>query len=90
MCSSALRVSRTCRQRSDTKRDYKHVFVLRQKMGKYQKKAIGKISLILKIILPVTAKCCLFHDVLSWEKHQKGKKLHRSLMSAITAKVTMH
>lgn len=51
---------------------------------------IGKISLILRIILPITGKCCLFDDVLSWEKtHQKGKT-QRSLMNAITAKVMTH
>lgn len=44
-----------------------------RKWESIRKKVIGKISLILKIILPITAKCCLFHDVLSWEKHQKGK-----------------
>lgn len=44
---------------------YKHEFGLQQKTGKYQKIVIGKISLILKIIFPLIAKCCLFHNVLS-------------------------
>lgn len=76
-----------------TPRDiYKHVLGLwqktgkRQKTGKHHKPVIEKISLILKIVFPITAKCCLFHNGLSWEKHQKGKKSHRSLMNSIAAK----
>lgn len=71
-----------------TSRDiYKHVLGLQQKTEKYEKTVFGKISLILKIMFLITASCCLFHNGLSWEKHQKGeKKSHRPLMSSIAAK----
>lgn len=55
MCS----VSAFPEHEDSTKRDYKLVSGLQQKMGNYQETVIGKISFVLKIILSITAMCCV-------------------------------
>lgn len=91
----SLSISRTCRQHSDTKRDYKLVAGLQQKMGNYHETVIGKISLILKIP-SITTMCCVVLEKTSKRKkpsqiiNECNNSKNNNTLTLVIRKITKH